>query len=59
MHALAIERFMEVEEMSSTIAALNLENQAASSEMQKMKLAICGPPVTQLLVMNVKRSAPS
>ena len=30
--------------MSSTIAALNLENQAASSEMQKMKLAICGPP---------------
>ena len=41
-HSLANDRLVEVEEMSSTIAALKLENQAASSEMQKMKLAICG-----------------
>ena len=39
---LANDRLVEVEEMSSTIAALKFENQAASSEMQKMKLAICG-----------------
>jgi hypothetical protein len=31
MHLLASERYAEVEEMSSTIAALRLENQAASS----------------------------
>ena len=41
-HSLANDRLVEVEEMSSTIAALKLENQAASSEMQKMKLAMCG-----------------
>ena len=44
MHAVASERYTEVEEMSNTISALKLENQAASSEMQKMKLAICGIP---------------
>ena len=44
MHTLASERYTEVEEMSSTISALKLENQAASSEMQKMKLVICGIP---------------
>ena len=45
MHALAGEQHTEVEEMSSTIiAALKIENQAASSEMQEMKLAICGVP---------------
>ena len=38
---LASDRLVEVEEMSSTIATLKLENQAASSEMQKIKLAIC------------------
>ena len=39
---LASDRLVEVEEMSNTIATLRHENQAASSEMQKMKLAICG-----------------
>ena len=41
---MANERYTEVEEMSSTISALKLENQAASSEMKQMKLAICGIP---------------
>ena len=40
-HSLASDRLVEVEEMSNTITALKHENQAASSEMQKMKLAIC------------------
>ena len=44
MHTLASERYTEVEEMSSTISALKLENQAASSEMRGVKLAICGIP---------------
>ena len=44
MHTLANERYARVEEMSSTISALKLENQAASSEMKQMKLAICGIP---------------
>ena len=43
-HNLANDRLTEIEEMSSTITALKHENQAASSEMQKMKLAICGQP---------------
>ena len=42
MHHLASERFAEVEEMSSTIAALRLENQAASSSLQNMPAALFG-----------------
>ena len=42
MHHLANERFAEVEEMSSTIAALRLENQAASSSLQNMPAALFG-----------------
>ena len=42
MHHLANERFTEVEEMSSTIAALRLENQAASSSLQNMPAALFG-----------------
>ena len=44
MRTLASERYTEVEEMSSTISALKLENMAASSEMNQMKLMICGVP---------------
>ena len=42
MHHLASERFAEVEEMSSTIAALRLENQAASSSMQNTQTVLHG-----------------
>ena len=44
MHHLAKERFAEVEEMSSTIAALKLENQAASSSLQNMPATLFGSP---------------
>ena len=44
MHQLASERFAEVEEMSSTIAALKLENQAASSSSQKKPATLLGYP---------------
>ena len=44
MHHLANERFAEVEEMSSTIAALRLENQAASSSLQNMPATLFGNP---------------
>ena len=44
MHQLASERFAEVEEMSSTIAALRLENQAASSSSQKKPATLLGYP---------------
>ena len=44
MHHLANERFAEVEEMSSTIAALKLENQAASSSSQNMPATLLGNP---------------
>ena len=42
MHHLVNERQTEVEEMSSTIAALKLENQAASSSMQNMQAILHG-----------------
>ena len=42
MHHLANERFAEVEEMSSTISALRLENQAASSSLQNMPAVLFG-----------------
>ena len=42
MHHLANERFAEVEEMSSAIAALRLENQAASSSLQNMPAVLFG-----------------
>ena len=42
MHQLASERFAEVEEMSSTIAALRLENQAASSSSQNKPATLSG-----------------
>ena len=42
MHQLASERFAEVEEMSSTIAALKLENQAASSSSQNKPATLLG-----------------
>ena len=44
MHQLASERFAEVEEMSSTIAALRLENQAASSSSSNKPAALLGYP---------------
>ena len=44
MHQLASERFAEVEEMSSTIAALKLENQAASSSSQNKLATLLGYP---------------
>ena len=44
MHHLANERFAEVEEMSSTTAALKLENQAASSSSQNMPATLLGNP---------------
>ena len=44
MHQLASERFAEVEEMSSTIAALKLENQAASSSSQNKPATLLGYP---------------
>ena len=44
MHHLANERFAEVEEMSSTIAAFKLENQAASSSLQNMPATLLGNP---------------
>ena len=42
MHLLASERHAEVEEMSSTIAALRLENQAASSSLQNTQTVLHG-----------------
>ena len=42
MHHLVSERQTEVEEMSSTIAALKLENQAALSSMQNMQAILHG-----------------
>ena len=42
MHRLVSERQTEVEEMSSTIAALKLENQAASSSAQNMQAIMYG-----------------
>ena len=42
MHHLVSEHQTEVEEMSSTIAALKLENQAASSSMQNMQTILHG-----------------
>ena len=42
MHHLANERSAEVEEMSSTITTLRLENQAASSSMQNMQTVLFG-----------------
>ena len=42
MHHLVSERQTEVEEMSSTIAALKLENQAASSSAQNMQAIMYG-----------------
>ena len=45
MHTLVNERNTEVAMMSETIAAMKLvENSEASSEMNKMKLSICGQP---------------
>ena len=44
MHHLASERFAEVEEMSSTIAALKLGNQAASSSSQNKPATLLGYP---------------
>ena len=44
MHQLASERFAEVEEMPSTIAALKLENQAASSSSQNKPATLLGYP---------------
>ena len=44
MHQLASERFAEVEEMSSTIAALRLENQAASSSSLNRPATLLGYP---------------
>ena len=44
MHQLASERFAEVEEMSSTIAPLRLENQAASSSSQNKPATLLGYP---------------
>ena len=44
MHQLASERFAEVEEMSSTIAALRLENQAASSSSLNRPTTLHGYP---------------
>ena len=44
MHQLASERFAEVEEMSCTIAALKLENQAASSSSQNKPATLLGYP---------------
>ena len=44
MHQLASERFAQVEEMSSTIAALRLENQAASSSSQNKPATLLGYP---------------
>ena len=59
MHHLVSERQTEVEEMSSTIAALKLENQAASSSMQNMQAILHGSSAMHFLEMSVKRSAPS
>ena len=42
MHHLTNERFAEVEEMSSTISALRLENQAASSSLQNTSAVLFG-----------------
>ena len=42
MHHLANERFAEVEEMSSTISALRIENQAASSSLQNTSAVLFG-----------------
>ena len=42
MHTLVSERYTEMEEMSKTKSTLKLENMAASSEMNQMKLKICG-----------------
>ena len=44
MHQLANERFAEVEEMSSTIAALKLENQAYSSSSLNRPTTLHGYP---------------
>ena len=44
MHQLANERFAEVEEMSSTIAALKLENQAHSSSSMNRPTTLHGYP---------------
>ena len=44
MHQLANERFAEVEEMSSTIAALKLENQAHSSSSKNRPTTLHGYP---------------
>ena len=44
MHQLASERFAEVEEMSSTIAALKLENQAYSSSSLNRQATLLGYP---------------
>ena len=44
MHQLASERFAEVEEMTSTIAALKLKNQAASSSSQNKPATLLGYP---------------
>ena len=44
MHQLANERFAEVEEMSSTIAALKLENQAHSSSSKNRTTTLHGYP---------------
>ena len=49
MHQLASERFAEVEEMSSTIAAPKLENQAASSSSQKKPATLLGYPSNAML----------
>ncbi len=58
MHQLASERFAEVEEMSSTIAALKLENQVASSSSQNKPATLLGYPML-CLEMNVRRSVPN
>ena len=59
IHQLASERFAEVEEMSSTIAALKLENQAASSSSQNKLATLLGYPSNAMPRMNVKRSVPN
>jgi len=59
MHHLVSEHQTEVEEMSSTIAALKLENQAASSSMQNMQAILHGSSAMHFLEMSVKRSVPS
>ena len=59
MHQLANERYAEVEEMSSTIAALKLENQAHSSSSMNRPTTLHGYPSNAMPRNDVKRSVPN